>query len=118
MTYPVSPVYDPTFKQDPLPYCGPKEKQAHDPNYYPSNYVHEEEDAPLLVDNLITPPVNTIKEKDQEEEEKGEKNNGEETNRGEEDRRGDMDKMQADSGQEAEEEEDNYLDYSDSDFIH
>ena len=98
-----SPVYDPTYKQDPLPHCGVKEKQALNPNHYPPKYVPEEEDAPLLVDNLIALPASPLKkEEDQgkEEEEKGENNNGNEMNR-EEDRRKDMDKTQADSGQEA-----------------
>ena len=70
--HPPSPVYDPIFKQDPLPHCSPKEKQALDPNYYPPNYVPEEEDAPILVDNLVALPVNPIKEEDQGKEEKGE----------------------------------------------
>ena len=109
--YPATPDYDPTYKQDPLPYCGCKEKQALDPNYYPSNYVSEEEDAQLFVDNLIVPLVNDIKDEDQEEEEKGEKNNGEKTNREEEDRREGAEKTQANSGQEADEEENNYLEY-------
>ena len=49
---------NPTFKQDPLPHCTPKEKMALDSNYYPHGYIPEEQekyDAPLLVNNLITP---------------------------------------------------------------
>ena len=46
--YPASPDYDPNYKQDLLPHCGPKEKQALDPNYYPPNCVPEEEDAHSL----------------------------------------------------------------------
>ena len=51
-------MFDPTFKQDPLPNCTPKEKMALDPNYYPQGYIPEEQekdDTPLLVNNLITP---------------------------------------------------------------
>ena len=70
--YPASPDYDSTYKQDPLPHCDPKENQTLDPNNFPPSYVSEEEDASLLVDNLIVPPVNDKKEGDQEE---GEKNN-------------------------------------------
>ena len=86
---PASSVYDPTFKQDPLPYCGSKEKLALDPNYYPPNYVPEE-DAPLLVDNLVAPPDDPIKEVDQTKQEKGKKNGEEETDGKEQDRREDM----------------------------
>ena len=54
--HPTSPVNDPTFKEDPLPHCGPEEKLARDPAYYPPNYVPEEEDnAPSLVNNLSVP---------------------------------------------------------------
>ena len=64
--------------------------------------------------NLVAPPV---KEKDHGEKE--EENNGEEENKGEEeDRRKDMDKIQTGSGQEAHEDEDNYSEYLDSDFIY
>ena len=55
---PYSPVYDPTFKQDPLPHCIPEEKMALDPNYYLQGYVPEEQekdDAPLLMNNLVNP---------------------------------------------------------------
>ena len=62
---PVSLVYDPTFKQDCLPCCSPKDKLALDPDYYPQNYVpHEEEqETPLLIDNLVNPPEMPQKEK-------------------------------------------------------
>ena len=87
-------------------------KKTLDPKYCPSNYVlKEEEDAPTLVDNLVAPPVMATKE-DQVEDNKEKINRGE-TNREEEDRK--EGKRQADSGQEAGEEDD-YLDYSDSDF--
>ena len=90
--YPASPVYDCTYKQGPLPHCGPREKQALNPNYYPSHYVQEEKHA-SLVDSLITPPV---KEEDWgEKEKKEEKKNEEEANKEEEeDRRKDSDEMQ------------------------
>ena len=61
--YPTSPVYDPTFKQDPLPSLTPKEKLALNPNYYPKGYIPEEkEEAPLLVSNLIDPPERNTSE--------------------------------------------------------
>ena len=47
--HPTSPVYDPKFKQDPLPHYSPKEKLALDPNYYPPNYVPDEEVTPLFL---------------------------------------------------------------------
>ena len=65
-------VYDPTFKQDPLPHCSPNEKLDLDPNYYPPNYVpNEKEDAPLLIGNLISPPENTPKEETVEKNDRG-----------------------------------------------
>ena len=48
------------------------------PNYAPNK---EEEDTPLLIDNLVNPPENAPKE------EKGEKNDAEEAEDEEEDRR-------------------------------
>ena len=69
---PTSLVYDPTFKQDPLPCCSPKEKLALDPNYYPPNYVPEEEDAPLLIDNLVIQPKKSLKEEGQGQQEEKE----------------------------------------------
>ena len=84
--FPASSGHHPILKQYPLCCCGSKEKQAPDPTYYPANYVPKE-DVPLLVDNLIAPSVNAIKEEDQGEEKKGEQNNGEETNREEEEER-------------------------------
>ena len=117
--YPVSQVYDLTYKQDPLPSCGPKEKQVLDPNYYPLNYVPEEEDAPLLVHSLIAPPTSPMnKEEDQGKEEGKEEHNKEHvTNmKAEEDGMKDMDETQ-DLGQEADEkEEDNYSEDLESDF--
>ena len=53
---PSRPMYDPTFKQDPLPHCTPKEKLTFDPNYYPQGYIPKEEEARLLVNNLVTSP--------------------------------------------------------------
>ena len=82
-----------------------------DPNYYPPNYVPEEEDVPLLIDNLVTQPENAPKE------EEGEENVGEEADKGE-DRRKDSIKTKADSGQEADEEEESYSEYSTSDLIY
>ena len=79
--FPPGPIYDLTNKEDALPHCDPKMKQALDPNYYPPNYVaRQEEDAPTLVDNIIALPVKTTREEDQGEDKK-EKNNGGETNR-------------------------------------
>ena len=56
--HPTSPVYDHTFKQDPLPYYTPKKKLALDPDYYHQDYDPNEdrEDTPLLVNNLVSPP--------------------------------------------------------------
>ena len=100
-------------KEDSLPHCDYKMKQALDPNYNPPKYVpKDEEDTPSLADNLVAPPVKTLKEEDQGEDHKEKKNRGE-TNREEED--GKEDKIHADSGQEAEEED--YLDYSQTLFI-
>ena len=103
---PTSPVYDPMFKQDDLPYCGSKEKQILDPHCYPQNYEsHQKEDSPTLVDNLIPSPVNI--EEDQEEKKQDGGDTKEEKDRQEEDRKEDVDKTQADnSGQE--EDEDDY----------
>ena len=92
---PTSPVKDPTYKQDPLLHCDPKQKQALDPNYYPPNYVLEEEDAPLLVDNLVALPASPMKkEEDQEEEEGKEEGNKETMTNREEDVMKDTDKTQ------------------------
>ena len=58
-------MYDPTFKQDPLPHCTPKEKMALDPNYYPRGYIpeeHKKDDAQLLVNNLLTLPEKALLE--------------------------------------------------------
>ena len=55
---PSSPLYDPTFKQDPLPHCTPKVKMTLDPNYYLPRYIpdeHKKDNAPLLVNNLVNP---------------------------------------------------------------
>ena len=99
-----------------LPHCDPKMKQALDPNYYPLNYVpKQEEDAPTLVDNLVTPPTKTTKGQEVQGEDKKENNEREYPKDKEEDRK--EDKTQADSAQEADEDDD-YLDYSDLDFIH
>ena len=58
-------MYNPTFKQDPLPCCTPKEKMALDLNYYPQGYIPEkqEEEAPLLVNDLVNPPENKTPKK-------------------------------------------------------
>ena len=32
---PPRPIYDQTYKEDPLPNCDPKEKEILDPHYYP-----------------------------------------------------------------------------------
>ena len=83
-------------------------KQALDLNYYPQNYVPKQgEDAPTIVNNFVAPLVKTIKE-EHEGEDKKEKTNGGNTKEEEE-------KTQ-DTGQEAD--NDDYLDYSDSDFIY
>ena len=66
--FPSSPVYDPIFKQDPLPCCTPKEKMALDPNYYPQGYIPEEQDdALLLVKNEITLPEKALLEEQEKE---------------------------------------------------
>ena len=77
--HPASPVYDPTFKQDP---CHAVVQRKNWPWTHtitpPPNYHHnkEEEDASLFIDNLVTSPENMPKE------EKGEKNYGEEAEDG------------------------------------
>ena len=94
---PSSPVYDPTFKQDPLYHCTPKEKMALDPNYYPQGYIPEEQekdDAPLLMNNLVNPLEKTTTEDPAEEENK------------------DSIKTLADPGQDTDEVEDNYPEHS------
>ena len=87
------------FIQDPLPHCTPNEKRALDPNYYPPGYIPEEQekdDVPLLVDNLVNPmEKNTPEDLSEEEEEEKVSIN-----------------TQTDPGQDADEEEDYYLDYS------
>ena len=60
------------LSKTPCPNVVPKEKLALDPNYYPPNYVPEEEDAPLIVDNLVTPPEKVLKEESRGQEEKEE----------------------------------------------
>ena len=77
------------------------------PKLFPPNYVlKQREDAPIIRDNLVAPPVKTIKEEDQAEDKK--KNSRGDTTE-EEDKK--EDKTQADSGQEVAEDDD-YLDYS------
>ena len=69
---PSSPVYDPTFKQDPLPCHTPTEMMALDPNYYPPGYIpdeQEKDDAPLLVNNVVNPLEKNTPEDPAEEEE-------------------------------------------------
>ena len=112
--YPPSPIYDPAYKEKPLPQCYPKEKQILDPHYFPKTYEpNQRENAPTLADNLIPQPVMITSEEDQVEDQK-EKNDGGDTME-EEGRK--QDKAQVDdSGQEAD--EDNSSDYSDSGFIY
>ena len=72
--YPPSPVYDPMFKQDPLPHLTTKKKLALDPNYYPKVYILEkEEETPLLVNNLIDPPEKNTSVDPQPKKKKGRK---------------------------------------------
>ena len=62
--HPVSPIYVPTHKEDAIPICDSKMKQALDPNYHPLNYVPKQgDDAPILVNNLIATPAKTKKKK-------------------------------------------------------
>ena len=110
---PTSLFYDLPINKAPCPIVVPRRNRPCIQTTTPPNYVSEEEDAPLLVDNLVALPVSPLQEEKQgEEDEKGGNNNEEESNREEEERRKDMDKTQADSGQEVDEEEGNYLDYS------
>ena len=108
---PASLVYDPTFKQDPLPHYCPEEKLAMDPDYYPCNYVLEEDNnAPSLVINLVPPPV-------REQEKNSERSNKEEENKELEDPQ-DTDNRHAEEDSEWEvDKEDDYSEYSDSDSI-
>ena len=92
-------------------------KQALDPNYYHQNYVpKQEEDASILVNNLVAPPAKTKEEEDQGEDTE-EENKGEDTKE-EADREEDKgNKTQAeDSGQEADDED--FSDCSGSDYIY
>ena len=109
---PTSLLYDPTFKQDPLPYYTPKEKLAMDLDYYPPNYIPEEEDsAPSLVNNLVPPPVEeqkkngegTIEDKQETENKELEDIQDKDKKTTEEDSDGEIDRED---------------DYSDSDFIY
>ena len=81
---------------------------ALDPNYYPPGYIPEEQekdDASLIVNNLVNPPEkNTLEDPTKEEDE------------GKEERV--SIKTLADPGQDTDEEEDNYLEYSDSNHIY
>ena len=61
----VSSINDPTHREDALPTCDPKTKQALDPNYYPLNYMPKQGvDASILLNNLVALPAKT-KEEDQ-----------------------------------------------------
>ena len=66
-------MYDPTFKQDPIPHLTPKKKMALDPNYYAKGYILEEEEAPLLVYNLSDPQEKNTSEDRMAKEEKEKK---------------------------------------------
>ena len=113
--HPTSPVYYPSFKQDPLPHSTPKETLAMDPDYYPPNYICEEEDSSLsLVNNLVPPPV------------EDQKKNGEGTNKNKQEKENkevedieDKDKKTMKEDYDCEiEREDDYSDYSTSHFIY
>ena len=104
--HPTSPVYDPTLKQDPYPATPQMRKMALDPTYYPPGYIPEEQEkdnVPLLVYNLVNPLERNIPEDPTEEEEEEEMVST---------------KTQAGPGQDADKEEDYYLDYSDSHHIY
>ena len=81
-------MYDPTFKQDPLPSCNAKEKFALDPNYYPQGYISEEqeEEAPILVNDLVNSlekntPEDPVAEEDEVKKEQSKDNKEEEDGR-------------------------------------
>ena len=95
-------MYESIFKEDTLPICSSVEKkQDLDPNYYSPNYVsNSEEDAPTLVDNLLTLPVKSKEENRRE--------NTKEEIKG--------DKMQT-KKEDSEEDNDSYTDSSNSDYI-
>ena len=113
-SHPSEPMYNPIEKKEAMPNLTPKMKLALDPNYYLPNYVpdQEEDSTQSLVNNMVPPPD---KLEDQE------KNNGQynkDSEEAEEDRRKDSTKTQQDSGQEADEKEDSYSEYSDYDFVY
>ena len=110
-------MYDSTFKQDPLAHYTLKDKLALDPNYYLQNYnpIEEREDVPLLVNNLVT-LTETAQSEEQEKENKVETR--EDTKQEEEDEKQDSMKTLVDLGQDIDEEEDNYSEYSNSNFIY
>ena len=60
---PPSPVYDPDQKEETMQGLTPQEKIVLDPNYHSLNYTPKQEDAPTLVNNLVT----LAKEEDQKE---------------------------------------------------
>ena len=92
--HPNSPVYDPTFKQNPLSHCSPKEKLVLDPDYHPQNYVPNEEgeDTTLLIDDLVSIPKNAPKE------DKGEKSKEEERKEEEEEEEEGKKRLDKDTG--------------------
>ena len=110
-----SPVYNSTFKQDPLHHYTLKEKLAMDLDYYlPSYILEEEESTPSLVNNFVPSPV-----EDQEK-------NGDGTNENKQKKEdkelkdiqdNDKNTTEEDSDWEIER-EDNYLDYLDSNYIY
>ena len=72
---PPSPIYDSTHKEDDLPICDLKIKQALDPEHYPPNYVSKQgEDAPTLADSLVAMPAKMKEEEEQGEDTKEENN--------------------------------------------
>ena len=102
-------------KEDTLPFYDPKVKQALDPNYYPQTMFLNMERMPhTLVDDLVAPPAKTKEGEDQGEVTKGEDKGGD--TKGEEDREENKrNKIQAEeSGQD----DDDYSDYLDLDFIY
>ena len=75
--HPLSPTNDPTHKEDTLPICDSKMKQALDPNYFLPNCLPKQgEDAPTLVNNLIATPAKTKEEEEDQREHTKEENKG------------------------------------------